>query len=57
MRVVVRWENAEIPDLLQNEAQAIMTGKLDANGVFHANEVLLKCPTRYADEAPAQASK
>ena len=37
------------PDLLRNEAQAIMTGYLDENGVFHAEELLLKCPTRYED--------
>ncbi|MCC7118584.1 MAG: cytochrome c maturation protein CcmE [Anaerolineales bacterium] len=44
------------PDLLRNEAQAIMTGKLDANGVFHADELLLKCPTRYEEAAPDQTS-
>ena len=28
--------NGPKPDLLKNEAQAIMTGHLDAQGVFHA---------------------
>jgi len=42
------------PDLLKNEAQAIMTGKLDSNGVFQAEELLLKCPTRYEDAVPNQ---
>ena len=42
------------PDLLKNEAQAIMTGTLDANGVFQADELLLKCPTKYEDAAPDQ---
>ncbi len=41
------------PDLLRNEAQAIMTGYMDADGVFHAEELLLKCPTRY-EELPKQ---
>ncbi|GAB4542717.1 MAG: cytochrome c maturation protein CcmE [Anaerolineales bacterium] len=45
------------PDLLRNEAQAIMTGKLDAQGVFHADELLLKCPTKYEEAVPQQASK
>lgn len=45
------------PDLLKNEAQAIMTGKLDENGVFHAAELLLKCPSRYEDALPEQASE
>lgn len=44
------------PDLLKNEAQAIMTGKLDANNNFTASELLLKCPTRYEDAVPQQAS-
>ena len=43
------------PDLLKNEAQAIMTGQLGADGVFHADELLLKCPTKYQDAIPQQA--
>jgi cytochrome c-type biogenesis protein CcmE len=34
------------PDLLRNEAQAIMTGHLGTDGVFYAEELLLKCTTR-----------
>ena len=44
------------PDLLRNEAQAIMTGRMDEGGVFHAEELLLKCPTRYEEAVPAQAA-
>jgi len=44
------------PDLLRGEAQAIMTGKLDADGVFYADELLLKCPTKYEQAVPEQAS-
>jgi len=40
------------PDLLRNEAQAIMTGKLGEDGVFYADELLLKCPTRYEEFKP-----
>jgi cytochrome c-type biogenesis protein CcmE len=43
------------PDLLQNEAQAIMTGKLGEDGVFTAGELLLKCPTKYEEALPEQA--
>ena len=45
------------PDLLQNEAQAIMTGTVDKNGVFQADELLLKCPTRYEEAVPEQANE
>jgi cytochrome c-type biogenesis protein CcmE len=42
------------PDLLRNEAQAIMTGHLAADGVFYADELLLKCPTKYQQAVPNQ---
>lgn len=42
------------PDLLKDEAQAIVSGQLGADGVFHANELLLRCPTRYEDAVPGQ---
>jgi cytochrome c-type biogenesis protein CcmE len=45
------------PDLLKNEAQAIVTGKLGEDGVFYADELLLKCPTRYEEAVPAQAGQ
>jgi len=45
------------PDLLRNEAQAIMTGRMEADGVFHADELLLKCPTRYDEAVPEQAAR
>ena len=51
-RIRVVLVDQPIPDLLQNEAQAIVTGTLDADGVFHADELLLKCPTRYQEEVP-----
>ncbi len=43
------------PDLLKNEAQAIMTGKYEADGTFTATELLLKCPTKYEEAVPQQA--
>ena len=47
--------NGPKPDLLRNEAQAIITGKIGEDGVFHAEELLLKCPTKYEDAVPEQA--
>jgi cytochrome c-type biogenesis protein CcmE len=54
-RVKVVYEGVK-PDLLRGEAQAIMTGQLDADGVFHAEELLLKCPTRYEEAVPEQSA-
>jgi cytochrome c-type biogenesis protein CcmE len=43
------------PELLEAGAQAIVEGRLGADGVFHADTLLLKCPTRYEDRFPEQA--
>ena len=43
------------PDLLQHQAQAIITGQLSPDGDFLGDELLLKCPTRYESEIPSQA--
>lgn len=43
------------PDLLRSEAQAIMTGHLGTDGIFYAEELLLKCPTKYEEAVPQQA--
>jgi cytochrome c-type biogenesis protein CcmE len=43
------------PDLLRHEAQAIMTGELGEDGVFYADELLLKCPTKYEEAVPEQS--
>lgn len=45
------------PDLMRDEAQAIMTGHVDANGVFYADELLLKCPTKYQEAVPGQVQQ
>lgn len=45
-----------MPDLLRHEAQAIVTGKLGEDGLFHADELLLKCPTKYEEAVPEQAA-
>ena len=42
------------PDLLKDEAQAIITGKMAEDGSFKASELLLKCPTRYQNAVPSQ---
>ena len=47
--------NEPKPDLLQNEAQALVEGSADATGTFNANPggLMLKCPTRYEEMDPA----
>jgi cytochrome c-type biogenesis protein CcmE len=55
LSVVVR--NQPMPDLLQNEAQAILTGRLGADGVFVADELNLKCPSKYEADVPQQVGR
>jgi cytochrome c-type biogenesis protein CcmE len=54
-RLAVHIENEVKPDLLTNEAQAILTGELGDDGVFYASELLLKCPSRYEENTPGQS--
>jgi cytochrome c-type biogenesis protein CcmE len=56
-RLQVVAHDQEIPDLLKNEAQAILSGKLklvDGEYIFYADEITLKCPTKYQEEVPDQ---
>jgi cytochrome c-type biogenesis protein CcmE len=55
-RVQVVLYNEPKPDLLKHEAQAIVTGSLGDDGVFYADELLLKCPTRYEEAVPEQVA-
>lgn len=47
--------NEPKPDLLQHEAQALVEGRANENGVFEANPggLMLKCPTRYEEMEPS----
>ncbi len=56
-RLQVVAYDTDIPDLLQHEAQAIMSGKLqkvDGQYIFYAEEITLKCPTKYQEDVPNQ---
>ena len=52
----VRYDGPR-PELLQDHAQAIMEGRLSADGTFHADTLLLKCPTRYEEQFPDQVQQ
>lgn len=56
-RLDVHIEGEVLPDLLQHEAQAILTGSLGEDGVFYATELLLKCPSRYEEALPQQVAQ
>ena len=56
LRLQVKYSGVQ-PELLRHMAQAIITGRLDKDGVFYTDEILLKCPSRYEEAIPAQAVK
>ncbi len=47
--------NGPRPDMLQDEAEAIVEGKYIEGGSFEANNLLLKCPSKYEGAAAAAA--
>lgn len=50
--------NGPKPDLINEpQAQAIVEGHLAADGKFYADNLLLKCPSRYEEEFPNQVEK
>ena len=53
-RLHIVVHNEPKPDLLQHEAQALVEGRADQNGVFTAipGGLMLKCPTRYEEMEP-----
>jgi cytochrome c-type biogenesis protein CcmE len=55
-RLEVVYEDVK-PDLLQHETQAIIRGQIGPDGRFYADEVLLKCPTKYEEGVPEQAGE
>ncbi len=38
------------PDMFRDGAQAVVEGKYSSSGVFEASTLLLKCPSKYAEE-------
>jgi cytochrome c-type biogenesis protein CcmE len=41
-----------VPDLFFNEhSEIIAEGRYSPEGVFHAHQIIVKCPSKYASEA------
>jgi len=43
-----------VPDTLTSGESVVAEGRLDSAGVFQADSILVKCPSRYESEAPKQ---
>jgi cytochrome c-type biogenesis protein CcmE len=40
----------EVPDTFKENGDVVVEGRLDANGVFLAHNLLAKCPSKYEKE-------
>lgn len=56
-RLNVRVVGQPKPELLRHEAQAIMTGTLQPDGTFIADELNFKCPSRFENGAPVMGEQ
>jgi len=45
------------PDDFTNNWPVIVSGKMGKDGVFHATNLLIKCPSKYKAQQPTYASK
>lgn len=43
-----------VPDTLQTGESVVAEGRVDSHGVFQADNLLVKCPSKYEEKAPAQ---
>ncbi len=54
-RLPVHFTNIP-PDTFQEEGEVVLTGKLNAEGVFESDEMSAKCPSKYEEEAGGAAA-
>jgi cytochrome c-type biogenesis protein CcmE len=46
-----------VPDIFASGAQVVVEGKLAVNGVFQANSLLTKCPSKFQAATPAASGQ
>ncbi len=51
----IRYQGKK-PDLLLHQAQAIVTGRMSSDGLFHADELFLRCRTNYEASSTERAN-
>jgi cytochrome c-type biogenesis protein CcmE len=48
-----RQAGGRVPDTFKEGSQVVVTGAADDDGVFHATQLLAKCPSKYEAEDPS----
>jgi cytochrome c-type biogenesis protein CcmE len=49
-----RKGGGRVPDTFKEGSQVVVTGSADESGVFHATQLLAKCPSKYEAEDPSE---
>ena len=49
--------NGVVPDIFQSGAQVVVEGKLASNGIFWADNLLTKCPSKFQAATPAASGQ
>lgn len=55
-RLEVIFTSLETPDLFKDGAEVVVEGRYSADGVFHADRLLAKCPSKFEADAAQTAS-
>ena len=56
-RLAVLYSSLETPDMFKDGAEVVVEGRLVATGgVFHADNVMAKCPSKFEAETPGATS-
>jgi len=53
----VRYDGIDIPDLFRDGAEVVVEGRLGSDGVFVANKLMAKCPSKYENAPPESPEK
>lgn len=48
------YYNGILPDMFKDEADVIVEGRYNSDGVFHAKTLMTSCPSKYEAEDPQQ---
>ena len=55
-QVPVLLNRLDVSDLIEDDAQVVVEGKFGTDGVFVAEQLLAKCPTKYEAAEPTRPS-
>ncbi|MCC7104477.1 MAG: cytochrome c maturation protein CcmE [Chloroflexi bacterium] len=55
-KMPVSYRGGPVPDIFADQVQVVVEGKLQPDGVFYADTLLAKCPSKFEDGGTGQAA-